>query len=230
MNNRIGAFPAGPRATLILATAVTLSMALRAAASDEGDFEYWAKASFFIPINQQWRFNFEERLTFGDDGGRFDDHQADYCFNYSGLADWLMLGFGYKQVFEKDGDDWQVENRPLVNITVKGPVHKLFVISRSRFEYRMPEDSDDVWRYRNKFLIASESPLKSTKILPYVAEEFFVSFDDEDFNQQRLQVGFFIPLHRQVRLELFYCWKLDEQDDNSWHDTNVVGSYIYFRF
>ena len=56
------------------------------------------------------------------------------------------------------------------------------------------------------------------------------AFYDGHFNQQRLQSGLFLPLHKQVRLELFYCWKLDEQDDNSWHDINVVGSSLYFLF
>ncbi len=230
MNNRIGAFPAGPRGVLILATAVTLSMALRAAASDEGNFEYWAKTSFFIPINRQWLFNFEEKLTFGDDGGRLDDHQADYCFNYSGLADWLTLGFGYKQVFEKEGDDWQVENRPLVNITVRTKLSGWVLGSRSRLEYRIPDDEEEVWRYRNKVAVVPPWMLTGWKIQPYIADEVFISLDEEDFNQHRLYGGFFIPLHAKTHLELFYFWKLAEEPDNSWHDTNVVGSYVYFEF
>lgn len=94
---------------------------------------------------------------------------------------------------------------------------------------RTPEGDDDVWRHRNKSLVAPEPPLSSTKILPYVAEEIFIRFGDEDFNQQRLQGGFFIPVHEKVRLNLFYCWKLDEED-NDWHDTNVLGSYLHVLF
>jgi hypothetical protein len=39
-----------------------------------------------------------------------------------------------------------------------------------------------------------------------------------------------IIVKTKVRLELFYLWKLEEQDDNSWHDTNALGSYVYFQF
>lgn len=215
---------------MLVTVTAALACLVLTGASDAGDFEYWPKASFLVPLGEQWRVNFEERLTFGDEARRLDDTQTDLCFYYSGLADWLTVGFGYKETFEKDGDDWLLEHRPLVNLVVKSRPCGLTLISRSRFEYRMPEDGDDVWRYRNKFLIAPEPPLSSTKIVPYVAEEIFVSFDDEDFNQQRLQGGVFIPLHKHVRLELFYCWKLDEQDDNSWHDTNALGSYFYFLF
>ncbi len=79
----------------------------------------------------------------------------------------------------------------------------------------MPEEGDDVWRYRNKSLVTSELPLSSTKVLPYLAGEIFIRFDDGDFNQQHLQGGLFLPLHKQVRLELLDCWKLDDEDDNS---------------
>ncbi len=230
MTNDSSMVPAQRWGVLTLAAAVSLCAPLQSYATDAGDFEYWPKADFLVPLGEQWKVNFEERLTFGDEARRLDDIQTDLCFYYSGLADWLTVGFGYKETFEKDGDDWLLEHRPLVNLIVKGRPFDLTFISRSRFEYRMPEDDDDVWRYRNRLLIAPEPALSSTKIVPYLAEEIFIRFDDEDFNQHRLQGGFFIPLYGQIRLELFYCWKLDEQEDNSWHDTNVVGSYLYFLF
>jgi hypothetical protein len=67
------------------------------------------------------------------------------------------------------------------------------------------------------------------EIEPYVAEEVFINFDEQGFNQQRLYGGVFIPLHEKVRLELFYLWKLDKAGDQ-WHDTNVIGSWVYFQF
>lgn len=228
MKDHATAIPLRRRGMLL--AVVALCLASRTPASAEGDFEYWAKASLLIPIDEHWAFNFEEKLTFGDDGGRLDDHQVDYCFNYSGLADWLILGFGYKQQFNKAGDDWDVENRPLLNVTVKTKHSGWAAASRSRFEYRIPEEGDESWRYRNKVAVTPPWTLTPWKIQPYVADEIFVNLDEGDFNQQRLYGGFFIPLHEKIRLELFYFWKLDEQDDGDWHDTNVVGSFIYFLF
>ena len=230
MTNYSSIVPVQRWGVLVLAATVSLCVSPRSSASDDGDFEYWPKVSFLVPIDEQWKVKVEERLTFGDEARRLDDIQADLGLYYLGLADWFTVGFGYKETFEKDGDDWLLEHRPLVNLIVKGRPCGLTVVSRSRFEYRMPEEDDDVWRYRNKVLIAPEPLLSSTKILPYLAEEIFIRFDDEDFNQHRLQGGLFLPLHEQIRLELFYCWKLDEQEDNSWHDTNIVGSYLYFLF
>lgn len=228
MHHRTDTIIAHHAGAFLVAAAILLGAACRASA--QGDFEYWPKASLLIPISKQWTFNFEEKLTFGDNGGRLDDHQTDFGFNYAGLADWLILGFGYKQLFEKDGDDWDVESRPLLNIIVKTKRSGWTLGSRSRFEYRIPEEGDESWRYRNKVFAISPWTLTPLKIQPYIADEILINLDEGDFNQQRLYGGFFLRLHEKIRLELFYFWKLDEQDDNSWHDTNVLGSYVYFLF
>ncbi len=210
----------------LLLAALIWGMASSASAFE---FEYWPKVIVAIPLDEHWQFGFEERLSFADDARRLDNHQTDLVVTYSGLADWLSVGVGYKAVFERAGDDWLIENRPYLNVAVKTKLHGFGLTDRSRFEYRVPEDQDEVWRYRNRLTITSPMTLTPWKILPYVAEEIFVNFDEEGFNQQRLYAGFFVPLHQQIRLELFYLWKLDEEGDE-WHDTNVIGSWVYVQF
>jgi hypothetical protein len=217
------------RLGLFAVTALALSPAASVYAEDEGDFEYWAKASFVIPIDEQWDFVFAQKFSFDEDGRHLDNHQADFQFCYGGLADWLDIGIGYKQLFEKAGDDWQKERRPLFNVSVRGRFWGLAVSDRSRFEYRDEDDEDNVWRYRNKIMLCPLVTLTPRKIQPYVADEIFVSFDDEDFNQQRVIVGLYVPLRKQVRLELFYMWQIEEEA-RSWHDVNILGSYVRFAF
>jgi len=182
-----------------------------------------------IPLSKQWYLTSEHRLTFGDEARRLDDQQTDFAFNYTGLADWLSVAIGYKHMIERDEGRWLREHRPLLNLTAKGELFGLGIASRSRFEYRDQEDEEEVWRYRNQVTITPPVTLTSLKIQPYVADEVFVNFDEEGFNQQRLWGGFFIPLHKRVRLELFYLWKL-EREPEVWHDTNVLGSYLHFLF
>jgi hypothetical protein len=216
--------------TLAAVAAVVACTAGRVWAAEEGSFEYWAHADFRVPINEQWCLTFEERLTFGEDARRLTGQQPVATVTYSGLADWLAVGVGFRHVFKRDGDEWRTERRPEFNVTARGELFTLDVIDRSRLEYRDREDQENVWRYRNKVTIVPPVTFTAWKIQPYAADEIFVNFDEQDFNEQRLYGGFLIPLHKQVRLELYYFWRLTEQDDNSWHDTNVLGSFLHIQF
>ncbi len=218
--------PLRPRSVLLLLVMVVLSLAPRAVAFE---FEYWPKVFVTIPLNQQWQFGFEEWLSFTDNATRFKDSQTDLWLHYLGLADWLSVGVGYKRVFAKPEEEWEIEDRPMLNAAIKSKVYGFGITNRSRFEYRMLEDKEPFWRYRHRVNIISPVTFTPLKILPYTAGEVFYSFDGQGFNQRRLYGGVFIPLHEKVRLELFYIWKLDKAD-HEWHDTNVIGSWVYVQF
>ncbi len=193
------------------------------------EFEYWPKAFVTIPLNEKWQLGIEEWLSFNENATRFKDTQTDLWLHYLGLADWLSVGVGYKRVYARPGDDWEIEDRPMFNAAVKGTVCGFGVTNRSRLEYRMLQDEEPFWRYRHRLTVASPRTFTPLKIQPYTAEEVFYSFDGQGFNQQRLYGGVLIPLHKQVRLDLFYIWKLDKAD-SEWHDTNVLGSWVYIQF
>jgi hypothetical protein len=193
------------------------------------ELEYWPKAFLTIPLNEQWQLGVEEWLSFNEHATRFKDAQTDLWLHYLGLADWLSVGIGYKRVYAKPGDDWEMEDRPMLYAAAKTKVYGFGVTNRSRLEYRMPQDETDFWRYRHKLIIASPVTFTPLKIQPYTADEVFYSFDGQGFNQQRLYGGVYLPLHEKVRLELFYLWKLDKED-HDWQGTNVLGSWVYIQF
>jgi len=221
---------AGPRrGAVALIGVMVLCVSSQALASDDGDFEYWSKASFLIPIKDAWQFKLDQKFSFADEARRLDNHQQDFGLVYSGLADWIDLGLSVKQKFAKDGDDWERESRPHFNIKAKSTLFGCGLSNRSRLEYRDVEDDDTVWRFRHKIAVKSPATITPWKIQPYVAEEVFVQLDDEGFNANRISTGLYIPLHEKVRLELFYAWDLDEEPD-CWHDMNLIASYVRIQF
>lgn len=226
MKDGVNAVFARRGSIVILIATVVLGGAGHVRASE---FEYWPKAIVRVGLDKQWQLGLEEWLTFNDNASRFKDSQTDIWLYYLGLADWLSLGAGYKRVYTKIPDGWKTEDRPMLDIAAKTKVHGFGVADRSRFEFRFPEGQDFVTRYRNKLTITSPVTFTPLEIEPYVAEEVFINFDEQLFNQQRLYGGVFIPLHEKVRLELFYIWKLDKSGDE-WHDTNVLGTWVYFQF
>ena len=79
---------------------------------DEG-FQYWSTASVSFDINKDWKCTFTEEFRLGHDAGNLYRHHSDLGFVYKSLADWVDLGFNFRQVFEKDSKgEWRRENRP----------------------------------------------------------------------------------------------------------------------
>ena len=193
------------------------------------EFEYWPKAIVRVPINEQWQFGVEQWVSLTDNATRFKDTQTDLCLIYNGPADWLSVGVGYKRVFAKADDGWEIEDRPILNLALKTKVRGFGVVDRSRFEYRMPQNEQESWRYRHKLTVMSPVTFTPLKIQPYTADEVFYSFDGQGFNQHRVYGGLFLPLHEKVRLELFYIWRLAKEEDG-WQGGNVFGSWVYVQF
>ncbi len=199
-------------------------------AYDDEGFQFWSTASAYFDINKDWKGKFEEEFRLGDDGGNLYYQHSDLGFVYAGLADWLDLGFNFRYVFEKDSKDiWREENRPHFNITLKGQLFNLDVSNRSRFEYRDRENKNDVWRYRNKVTVKLPFELTNRKLQPYLADEVFVTLNDDNIDRNRLYFGLPLKLSENFRTDIFYLWQ-SSKSGREWKDISVLGVQLKFYF
>ena len=214
----------------VVVAALVLGAGSVGSASDE-DFMYWTKATFLVPIRDDWQFGFEQKFGFEDEARRLDHQQQDYGLVYSGLADGLKVFGVVKVVHEKtdDREDWIRELRPHFNAAVSSKLLGLDLINRARIEYRDIADENTTWRFRHKVLLVSPVTFTAWQVKPYIGDELFYSFNSRRFSGQRLCTGLYIPLAESIRLELFYFWHLYDDEDH-WHDTNILGSYLRFTF
>jgi len=214
---------------VLTAVIIMLTGGICFAVNDKG-FQYWSTAGAEFNINKDWKVTFEEEFRFGNGGGNLYYKHSDLGFVYSGLAKWIDIGLNYRQVFEKDSkNEWKQENRPHLNITLKGKIYDCDISSRSRFEYRDREDKADIWRYRNKFTLKLPVQLTALKLQPYVADEIFVNFDKEDFNRNRLYFGFSLKLTKNIKCDIFYLWQASRSSEE-WKDIDVLGTQLRFLF
>jgi len=200
-------------------------------AFDDGDFHWWTSASASVDINNDWKCTFEQEFRFGDDAGELYYSHSDLGFVYGGFADWIDLGINYRQIFGRSGSagDWKQENRPHLNVTLKGQLFDLSVSNRSRFEFRDIEDNDDHWRYRNRFKVKIPLELTGLKLKPYVADEVFIPLNDDNVSQNRVYAGFSFDVLENMTGEIFYCW-LSARVTGDWRDYHVLGTRLKFRF
>lgn len=167
---------------------------------DEG-FQWWTTVEASTKLAEDWEATFQQRMHLGDDGGNFYYEHSDLMFTYSGLAEWLDLGAGFQLIYEKDSsDEWQRENRPHLDVTLKGNLFDCSVSSRSRIEYRDRTAKEDVWRYRNKFTVKLPFELTSLKLKPYAADEIYITLNDDNVDRNRIYIGAVLPVSESVDL------------------------------
>lgn len=199
-------------------------------ASDDGDFQFWSTADVAFDVNKDWRIILQEEFRLGESGGTLYYHHSEAGFVYRGLADWIDVGAGYRQVFEKDSKgDWKQENQPNINVTLKAKLFGLDVSDRSRIEYRDLEDREDLWRYRNKVTVKFPFELTTIKLQPYVADEIFIPLNDDNVNKNRFYTGVSLKLTKNLKGEIYYLWE-SSRGANNWTDINVLGTALKFSF
>jgi hypothetical protein len=195
-----------------------------------GDFQFWSDTRASVNLNKNWEATFEEEMKLGGNAGHFYYHHSDVGFVYKGLADWLSVGFNYKQVYEKDAaGKWREEHRPHLNATLTGKLFGLDVSDRSRLEYRDREIQRDIWRYRNKITVKLPIELTRFRLQPYFADEVFLNLAGERFDRDRFWSGFFIDLTKNIKGEIYYMLELAKSGAN-WKDTNVLGISLKVAF
>ncbi len=195
----------------------------------DGDFQFWSTAVVSFDVNNDWKVAVEEKLKFVYDAGHLRYHHTDLGFTYKGLADWIDLGFNFKQVFVELPDEWTRENRPHLSITFKGRLAGLDFSDKSKFAFRDIEYGDDYWRYSNKLKVNLPYELTRFKLCPYVADQVYINMDRSDFEKNRLYAGVAFELSKNVESELYYVYQWGKILDN-WLELSALGLQLKFRF
>ncbi len=198
-------------------------------AFDDGDFQYWNTESVSWKINDDWKAQFEVEFRYGDNASSFYYQHSDLGLTYSGIAEWLDLGFNYRQIFEEKSSIWRYENVPHFNATIKWKLSDFSFSNRGRLEYKNREKSDNYWRYRNKFTIKAPIKLTKLEIQPYLADEIFYDFDEEALNRNRFYGGCNLKLFKHIKVDIFYLLQSSEKNNN-WSDTHVLGTKLELSF
>lgn len=199
-------------------------------AFDDEGVQWWPSTEVSTGLTKNWKVTFEQMLRLGDDGGNLYHEYSDLAFTYSGLAEWLDVGAGFRLIYEKDSKDvWKRENRPRLDVTLKGKLFDCSVSSRSRFEFRDLTDKDDVWWYRNKFALKLPFELTELKLKPYIADEIFITLTDDEIDRNRAYLGVIWPLCKGLDADIYYMWQASKSIEE-WKDIYVIGTGLKFRF
>lgn len=198
-------------------------------AFDGGDFQYWNTENVSFKLKDDWKVKVEEEFRFGDGAGDFYYQHSDVGVTYSGIAEWLQAGISYRLVFEENDGEWEYENRPHFNATLKHKAEGFTFSDRSRLEWRMPENSYTKWRYRNKLTLGHPLEFNEFKFTPYISDEIFVDFDKGKLDRNRLYSGIDFKITKYLKLDVFYLWQFSKKSHH-WESYNVLGTKLKAAF
>lgn len=198
--------------------------------SKGGNLEYWQTTGISLDVNKDLAIHVEQEFRVGRQNVNPYLYSINLGLVYKSLADWVDIGFDFKKEYEKDNNGkFRQENRPHLNVTLKGRLFDLGLSSRSRFEYRDREDKKNLWRYRNKVTLKLPLALTKLKLTPYLADEVFINLDGEGFNKNRLYSGVSFDLSKHMKGSVYYMWQ-SSRSDGGWEDISVLGFALIFPF
>lgn len=201
-----------------------------ASASANGDFQYWQIDDIAWKVNDLWKLNLDEEAYFKNDASDYYYEHTELGVTYSGLAKWFDVTAHFRHVLTESASNVCLrEEQPGFSATLKGQLFSCSISDRNRFEYRIKENAEDGWRYRN--MVTLKLPWKWTKfeIQPYFADEFFVDFLLEKINENRNYTGFSFNITRNVGMDIFYMWRRLESN-GKWGNNQVVGTKLRVSF
>ncbi len=215
-------------AKLIICSAGLFLFVLSTFAYADTDWAYKSKYRVSFPIIDKWEGSVISESRYKDDMSDHHYSHLDVALSYAFL-DWLEIGTNYRYVSRTTDDGWRRENRPSINAKLKWNWLDFELSDNNKLEYRIREDNEDIFRYKNKLMIECLAEWTALKISPYASEEIFCDFDAGQINGYRLEAGFSMQLQKNTELCIGYQLADDKKSDG-WTDTNYLVTYLKISF
>jgi hypothetical protein len=203
-----------------------------AAVSGPGLAEQDAGGSYNLllkaPLAGDWfvisRSNLASRDNFGDSFLAYTGASLGYQ-----LKPQLSLRVGYRRAWLRFGEDWQPEDRAMLEAYFADRFQGFRVTNRLRAELRWFDWRDDDLRLRNEITVEAPWALTALELKPYLEEEAFYSTNAGRFEANWLGAGLAWRPVEGVKLKLGYRWNRFRAGDD-WANRNVLvtGVSIFF--
>ncbi len=199
--------------------------------STDGNAEYWQGIGLDFNMDKDWKITVRQELRLGKSGDDPYLHNTDIGLVYMGFADWLDVSLNFKKEYERDSSGkFRRENRPHLNLMFKGEMFGCKVGDRARIEFRDKEQTEDIWRFRNKFTINLPFTLTKYNLQPYLSDEIFINLGESTVKQNRFVAGLSFKLRENIKTTVYYMYKSSMSSSSGWIDTNVIGTGVVFVF
>ena len=194
----------------------------------DADWGYKSFYSVSFPVVDKWECSVISQLRFVDDMSDHSYSDLQVALDYEYL-DWLELGTSYRYVTKSTDDGWKRENRPSINAKLLWYWADFELSNNNKLEYRIRQDDEDIFRYKNILTIEYPTEWTPLKISPYFSTITFYDFDVGLLNGYRLSFGFSMQVNKNSELCIAYQFSNDEKDGD-WTEINYLVTYFKISF
>jgi len=194
----------------------------------DSDFEYRNEEAIEVGLTDRLSAGIEVDFRFNDDASKHYYTSADLELVYEFL-EWLEGGAGYKHKYGLKEGEWKDENRPYILGAIKWKWADWKLKNRAKLEYRMKQDQDEYFRFRNKLTVKSPWKWTQLEINPYVADEIFID-EKDDFNKNRAYAGAGLKLFEHVYLDIYYFLEVEKENGDWDQYVNAIGTELKLKF
>lgn len=180
------------------------------------DFHVWFDGYVFWDVAQGWQLRGTQRFRFDRTASRLWFISTTFGVLYGELG-WLQFCLSYEQIFFRVEEDWQPQERFEPDIIFVLSLPWIVASNRTRFEFRIREDVDDIWVFRNLSLVQAK-PLTRWVLTPFISDEVLIVIDTGRFVENRFIVGMNGHIYWHLFGGLYYMW---------WH--RVVDDPLFIR-
>lgn len=208
---------------LFMALGITTS-----AFAKKHDLQYWHTDTIGYKIAKDWKVTFGEEGYLNDTASHAYYQEGDLGLVYSGVGKWLDLSLNFKHSLTENRNKWLREERPHLNATLKTNIKGYSISSRSRIEYRMRQDVENTWRFRD--FVTVKLPCKFTKyeIQPFIADEILVDLIKKQLSENRGYVGFTYKINKNLSADVYYMKQRLKTSSITYSD--IVGTRFNYSF
>jgi hypothetical protein len=184
----------------------------------------WASVNELVlghKLNDEWSLFSRSRIQFTEDFNTFSLWFADAGLAYK-LHQHIKIGAAYRYLEYRVKNQWESENRPMIELTFFGKPNNISLANRSRFEFRFYDfDRAYDFRYRNR--TRADFPWGIAGIKPYLEDELFWGRNQGKFNQNWLTGGIYFKPADLTKIRAAYRWAaVRSSGTNKWRSGNQL--------
>ncbi|RAP33758.1 hypothetical protein DID77_02560 [Candidatus Marinamargulisbacteria bacterium SCGC AG-439-L15] len=174
-----------------------------------------------ISTKVQIKKPFKTLVLKADTDSRYNKNTASYHHYGIGIQKKLQNNWSYslnfRKTFRNKQTQWEIEDRPFIQVQKKGYFNKIKWRIRNRFDYRIQDNHSS--RYRLQLKSRTKKPILGTH--PFISNEFFYNFNKSSYNKNWFAIGVTFKKYEFGTPSLYYKIVSSYKND-SWTNNYVM--------